>query len=309
MTRLLIGYDGSDGASAAITATGTLFPGAEVLVATVHPPSPSLESAGIARIALPDATIREGIERMREDAHERASAMAKEGAALAETAGLHATPSVLTGLSAWRQLRAEATRADVDGVVCGTQGEGALERLVLGSTASSLLHNADRPLLVVPPDAASLDRPWLAGYDGSDSARAVLRFVAAHQRDRPLVVAHAWRSPLRHSLRGKVLARSGVETFEDYIETVDTIYVEMAQQTAEDGAEYARGLGLTASGIAPESNRGDWRTLLAAARESTASAILVGSRGRGAVASTVLGSVASGLVNAAELPVLVVPSN
>jgi nucleotide-binding universal stress UspA family protein len=35
--------------------------------------------------------------------------------------------------------------------------------------------------------------------------------------------------------------------------------------------------------------------------------VLVGSRGRGAAAATVLGSVASGLVHAAALPVLVVP--
>jgi hypothetical protein len=45
---------------------------------------------------------------MTEGAHERASAMANEGAALAETSGLYATPSVLTGLSAWRQLLADA---------------------------------------------------------------------------------------------------------------------------------------------------------------------------------------------------------
>jgi nucleotide-binding universal stress UspA family protein len=111
------------------------------------------------------------------------------------------------------------------------------------------------------------------------------------------------------SLRGEALARSGIETFEDYVDTLDTIYAEAAQETAEDGAEYARGLGLTASAVASESGQGDWRALLAAARESAAAAILVGSRGRGAVASTVLGSVASGLVSAAELPVLVVPSN
>ena len=268
MTRLLIGYDGSDGAGAAITATGTLFPAAEVLVATVYPPPPSLESAAIARIALPDAMIREGVQRMRDEAHERASATAQEGVALAETAGLRATPKVLTGLSAWRQLRAEATSADTDAIVCGTQGERALERIVLGSTASSLLHNADRPLLVVPPRATPQDRPWLAGYDDSDGARAALRFLAAHLRDRPIVVAHAWRSPVRHTLRGKALARSGVETFEDYVDTVDTIYAEAAQETAEDGAEYARGLGLTASAVASESGQGDWRTLLAAAREA-----------------------------------------
>jgi nucleotide-binding universal stress UspA family protein len=39
-----------------------------------------------------------------------------------------------------------------------------------------------------------------------------------------------------------------------------------------------------------------------------APAILVGSRGRGAMASTVLGSVASALVHVAALPVLVVPN-
>ena len=92
MTRLLIGYDGSDGASAAITATGTLFPGAEASSRPCIPRRRRLSPAAIARIALPDAMIREGIQRMRDEAHERASATAQEGAALAETAGLRATP-------------------------------------------------------------------------------------------------------------------------------------------------------------------------------------------------------------------------
>ena len=66
-------------------------------------------------------------------------------------------------------------------------------------------------------------------------------------------------------------------------------------------------LGLVARAAAPESGHGDWQTLLDGAQESGAAAILVGSRGRGAVAATVLGSVASGLVHAAALPVLIVP--
>jgi hypothetical protein len=37
MTRVLIGYDGTDTARAAIAAAGSLFPGAKAVVARVHP--------------------------------------------------------------------------------------------------------------------------------------------------------------------------------------------------------------------------------------------------------------------------------
>ena len=65
MTRVLIGFDGSEAARASIVAAAALFPDAETLVATVRTPPPTLEAAALARIALPDAVIREGSERMR----------------------------------------------------------------------------------------------------------------------------------------------------------------------------------------------------------------------------------------------------
>ena len=65
MTRILAGFDGSDPARAAIAVAGGLFGGAQTIVATVHPPPPTLEAGALARAALPDAMIREGIERMR----------------------------------------------------------------------------------------------------------------------------------------------------------------------------------------------------------------------------------------------------
>jgi nucleotide-binding universal stress UspA family protein len=101
---------------------------------------------------------------------------------------------------------------------------------------------------------------------------------------------------------------SGTDTQGDYAEAVDTIARDSAEETAEDGARYARELGLTAEARATESADGDWQALLAGAVDAGAVAILVGSRGRGAVASTVLGSVAAGLAHAATLPVLVVPA-
>ncbi len=309
MTRLLIGYDTSDAARAAIATAGALFPDAETTVATVYPPPPSLEAGALARAALPDAMIREGIERIREQAEERAHATAAEGAELAHAAGLDASPMTLTGLSVWRTLRGKANDISADVVVCGTRGERPLERVLLGSTASRVLYHLERPLLLAPAGAAPTHGPVLVGYDDSEGARAALRFAASRLGECPVVVAHAWRSPVRHTMRGRALAHSGVDTLAEYADTIDTMFEEISADTAAEGAAYARALGLDADAAAPESGQSEWQTLLAAAREAEAAAILVGSRGRGAVASTVLGSVASGLVHAADLPVLVVPDS
>ena len=308
MTRLLIAYDASESARASIGAAAALFPGAEAVVATVHRPSPTVEAAAMARIALPDHVIREGVERMHSDVDRHARETATEGAAdIARTAGLKAEPAVLQDTSTWRALVDEARRIEADVLVCGTRGAGAVGRVLVGSTASTLLHHTEIPLLVVPADVASLDGPIVAGYDDSDGARNALRFAAAHLSQRRMVVAHAWRSPVRHSVRGHAFAGSHIDAFEEHAETLDATWAEIAESTAAEGATYARELGLTAEPSTPESAHGGWQTVLEGARAAGAAAILVGTRGRGAVTATVLGSVASGLVHAAELPVLVVP--
>ena len=159
---------------------------------------------------------------------------------------------------------------------------------------------------VVPAGARDLSGPLLAGFDGSEGARGALRFAAAHLPARRIVVATAWRSPIRHSVPGLTLTHSSIDMFEDYAATIDQIWREVAEDIADDGVGYAREQRLTADATTPESGRGDWHALMKAAETSHAAALLVGSRGRGAVASTILGSVASALVHAAAMPVLVV---
>jgi nucleotide-binding universal stress UspA family protein len=91
----------------------------------------------------------------------------------------------------------------------------------------------------------------------------------------------------------------------DYAEGLDDVFREVAEETAEEGAGHARSLGLQAQSRASE---GESRALLQCARETGAAAVLFGSRGRAAVAATMLGSVTSELVHAGVLPGLVVPS-
>ena len=76
----------------------------------------------------------------------------------AATAGLsdytkEVPPELLEGArvgvgSAWRAICDAAHDADVDLIVVGSQGYGALER-ILGTTASRVVNHADRSVLVV----------------------------------------------------------------------------------------------------------------------------------------------------------------
>lgn len=292
MTRLLIAYDGSPSAKRAIAFASALFESAEAVVAHVHAPPPSPESGAIARVALPDAVIRDGIERMRADAQANGRKLVDEGTEIARAAGLDARAELRFATTPWRELQAVGNEVDADVLVTGTHGHSPLERMMVGSTASSLLHHAERPLLVVPDGEAEPGGPIVAGYDASDGARKAIDFAAAHLRTHPLLIAHAWKAPM-------VLTVPAEPAFD--------LWQSAAAEVAEEGVALAREAGLDAAPITPDGTPGQWRALLAAAAERGAAAVLVGSRGRGAVTSTVLGSVASGLVHAATLPVLVVP--
>jgi nucleotide-binding universal stress UspA family protein len=52
----------------------------------------------------------------------------------------------------------DALCADVDVVVCGSRGWGAVRRVVLGSTSDRLIHHARCPVIVVPRSAVADDR-------------------------------------------------------------------------------------------------------------------------------------------------------
>lgn len=304
--RLVLAYDGSDVAADAIRAAGTLFPGANAIVVHHRDEPDAPAHASLARIALPDAVTIEAVREYERTATAQAWELAERGQEIARRAGLRASCEVRSSGSAWRAVASTADDEAVDVIVCGSRGRGPLARAWLGSTSSSLVHHAERPVLVVPPGAGDLDGPTLIGYDESEGARTAIVAAARLLPGRPALVVHAWSSPIQHSYTGSALLAIPVADVHDTATDIDAILVGQAEGTAEDGVELARQAGLEAHGRAAESGPGAWRTLAAVGREEGAAVIVTGARGRGALASTLLGSVSSGLVHNAEAPVLVV---
>jgi nucleotide-binding universal stress UspA family protein len=154
-STLLLAFDGSPGAAAAVRAAGSLFPGAAAVVANVQREPATLGQAGaLARIAVPDDVIAGGLAALDRAAEDEAKAIVAHGAAVASAAGLRADTSIVGASGApWRGIRRVARERDAAIVVCGSRGLGAVASTVLGSVSSGLVHNADIPVLVVPDPA------------------------------------------------------------------------------------------------------------------------------------------------------------
>jgi nucleotide-binding universal stress UspA family protein len=312
MTRnaaVLAAYDGSPAAQAALRAVGALLAGARVTVLTVHRARFSLD-----RLVHPggDAAherARQGAEEIERGALDEARATAEEGVRLAGEAGLRADPVVVEARGRISSaITAAARDHGADLIACGTRGRGGFARSLLGSTASSVLHDAERPVLVVPDGGGELSGPAVVAYDGSEEARAAIAAAGRLMAGRPAVIVHAWESTIRHTLSGRALGAAPVSDVREITDDLERMFAEGAQRMVDEGVALAREAGLDATGEPYESGSGAWRALAAAARARGAAVIVVGSHGHGRAGSVLLGSVSSGLVHNAEAPTLVVPA-
>ena len=149
--RLLIAFDGSAAAEAAVRRRRAV-PGARATVLTIHEPVVGPVTAFRAGGALMSRElIEQSLGELERELVGEAKAAAAEGARLAEAVGLVAERVVAPGeRQPWEPILSAAAEGGADVVVCGTGGRGAVARSVLGSTSSSLLHHADRAVLIVP---------------------------------------------------------------------------------------------------------------------------------------------------------------
>ncbi|MEV4702880.1 universal stress protein [Actinoplanes sp. NPDC049316] len=275
--RLILGFDGSPAATAAIDAAAALFPGAQAGI--VHLWTPPFASDTLRRrLWSGTAGVDRFVEAVEREGAREAERVAGTGVVLARAAGWQAEAVVERTYGGDGVQFAElAEKLDAELLVVGSRGLGGTKAL-LGSVSDMVVHYARRPVLVVPhplleaESAALAAGPIVTGWDGSAGAHAAL--VAA----------------------GRL--------FEGR---------EIIPVTVEDGTGHGpevSGRAVTVlhrDGLLPGTGRSTAGALCSYARTRDAAVVVVGSRGRSAVEEIVLGSVAMATLHHAYRPVLVVP--
>ncbi len=151
---ILIAYDGSADAKAAIEQSSKLFAGETVTVLNVW--QRFIDT--MARVGGGYSIVfdYDGID---VESEKGARKTADEGAALAREAGLDASSrTAVVQSTAADAILAEAAALEADAVVCGSRGYSGVKSLMLGSTSHHLLQHADLPVVVVPSPAIAAAR-------------------------------------------------------------------------------------------------------------------------------------------------------
>jgi nucleotide-binding universal stress UspA family protein len=149
---ILICFDGSDDAQAAIDRAAELMPGAEATVLTVWEEFiDSMIHSGSMGVGMGFAGGYGDDGKLDAASEKAALENATKGAELATAAGLVAQPRIGTRRGAiGHAILDAASEVDADIIVIGTRGLGGIKSLLLGSVSHELVQHADRPVLVVP---------------------------------------------------------------------------------------------------------------------------------------------------------------
>jgi nucleotide-binding universal stress UspA family protein len=151
---ILIAYDGSPDARAAVEHAGRLLPNEHAVVLVVWEPFAEVMAHTGAGLGLaPGIADFDEIDAASEAA---AKQRAAEGVELAGTVGLEAEPRVCAqGPTVWHAIVTQARDADARAIVLGTRGLTGIKSILLGSVSHAVLQHSDRPVVVVPsPEAA-----------------------------------------------------------------------------------------------------------------------------------------------------------
>jgi nucleotide-binding universal stress UspA family protein len=282
--KLLIGYDGSPCADAAlddVRRAGLPAEGVEAVVIAVAevwlppPPPSSYEIVEAARAAHSQAELEERASRAALAVKETRRAAERAAERVAKNfPGWRVTAEATSGSPSWEIImRADQWRPDL--VVVGSHGRSALGRFVLGSVSQKVLTEARCSVRVARGRVEVEDTParLVVGVDGSPGSEAAVLAVAARRwplksEARVVVV----EDPLVPTLVGHLLPNVS-----EWIEESNRGETQWMQKLAGRAAERLRAAELIAS---PAVLYGDpKRVLIEEAEKWGADSIFVGSTG------------------------------
>ena len=285
---VVVGFDGSETARATLSfATRRLGADDRLVVAHV---------VAVAASMLESPYYDRAMERSRE--HGRSLLDHAKGAL---PSAVHADLRLVEGPPA-RTLVELAREVDADEIAVGSRGFGSFRAAALGSTSHALLHESDRPVLVVTrraverelrlaatPSEAATPPVVVVGYDGSDNARAALDYASRRIEE----------------VGGQLVAVCAFHAPSDWFGA--PYYQRALDDSQERAREVTRGLEDRPDVEADIVMAPPIEALTRVGQARDASEIVVGARGLGRFRAA-LGSVSHGLLHEADRPVVIVPA-
>jgi nucleotide-binding universal stress UspA family protein len=291
--RVLLGVDGSQASDRAASLVANLaWPvGSTIDVLTAHPgPAAGSRNPGM---LVPTALARE-----RENAVEVAAQGIADKAARRFTSPDLAVETHVVRDRASPAILDEATRFEVDLIVLGNRGNGAIASAVLGSTCLEVMDQSTRPVLIARRDRMVR---ILVGEDGSTCAAAAVELLG--------------RWPIFHGSSVRVLSvdddearwspwlRGAARQESDKAASVQAHAAR--EDLAKATASTLRGAGMQAESMVQDGSAA--HQLVQAAADWDADLIVVGSRGQSGLERLLVGSVARAVLYHASCSVLIVP--
>ncbi|MGO9224273.1 MAG: universal stress protein [Mycobacterium sp.] len=178
-------------------------------------------------------------------------------------------------------------------VVAGTQGLGAMGRLLLGSVTTGLVHHAHCPVAVTHHESGAIPDPGapvLLGIDGSPASEAAtaLAFDEASRRGVGLLALHVWSDVGVFP----ILGQDWHDRENDGQEILAERLAGWQEQYPDVHVQRLLYCDKPSQWLIKESER--------------AQLVVVGSHGRGGFPGMLLGSVSSAVVQSVKVPVIVV---
>jgi nucleotide-binding universal stress UspA family protein len=301
--KILLATDGSDSARSALDFLVRFpFPRAsEFRLVTVL--QPVLEDAEMSELS---EAHHELFEKARQSEHDTATRLLDEEAGRLNEAGWTGTTEVRTGNSA-EQIVAAAEAAAADLVVVGSHGHKGVKKYLLGSVSDRVLRHASCSVLIVrhpparedgtiPSLEAEQPRRLLVAFDGSTPARKAVELcaslpVAAGSTVQALTVLpliKMYRQDIRQQLSW---------VWQEKVEAAKQGLDWVSKQVDWSNAEVSTSL---------EESPDVAQAILDASETQGSDLIVLGHKGRGAVAQFLVGSVTKKVSHRAACSVLTV---